>query len=246
MPALAGDYDAIVSCGPLDHFGRWLRGAEVAAPRVVAFGSTSLGVKRGSADAAERDLAARLAEAEDAVFASAQARGAEAVILRPTLVYGAGRDQTLTRIATLARRWGMFPLPRGATGLRQPVHVEDLAATAVAALAAEGAGGRGYDLPGGETLPYREMVARVLAALDPPPRLLELPAPLFTALAATLRASGRLQGFGAQAQARLRGDLVFDGGPAFDAFGHAPRHFRPDAAMFTVAHAPDGPANDAG
>lgn len=233
MPALAGGYDAILSCGPLDHYARWQSTAGVAAPRMVAFGSTSLAVKRDSAEAAERELAERLATAEAALFAAARARGGEAIVLRPTLVYGTGRDQSLSRIAAMARRWRAFPLPRGAVGLRQPVHVDDLADTAMAALHARDAGGRGYDLPGGETLAYREMVARVLAALDPPARLLELPAPLFSALAAALRAGGRLQGFGAGAQARLREDLVFDIAPAAAALGHAPRPFRPDAAMFT-------------
>src|SRR5690606_10792245 len=232
MPSLAADYDAVLSCGPLDRFARWYAAGTIASPRVVAFGSTSLAVKRASVDAAERDLAARLAAAEDALFAATSARGGDAIVLRPTLVYGAGRDQTLSRIATMARRRGLFVLPRGATGLRQPVHVDDLAATAMAALDASGEGGRGYDLPGGETLAYREMVARVLAALRPPARLLERPAPLFATLAAALRASGRLQGFGAQAQARLREDLVFDVAPATAALGHAPRPFRPDATMF--------------
>jgi nucleoside-diphosphate-sugar epimerase len=232
MPGVARGYDAVLSCGPLDHFARWMVEADVATPRVVAFGSTSLAVKRGSADAAERGLAARLADAEDAVFAAARARSARAVVLRPTLVYGAGRDRTLSRIAAIARRYHLFALPAGATGLRQPVHVDDLAATAVAALDAEDAGGRGYDLPGGETLAYRDMVARVLAALEPPARLVEVPAPLFAALAATLRATGRLQGFGAEAQARLREDLVFDMAPAAAELGHAPRPFRPDATMF--------------
>ena len=231
MPALAPGYDAIVSCGPLDRFADWWAAVDIAAPRVVAFGSTSLHAKRGSADPAERDLAVRLATAEQRLFAASTARGSDAVVLRPTLVYGAGRDRTLTRIATLARRRGLFVLPRGATGLRQPVHVDDLADAALAALQSAGAGGRGYDLPGGEALPYREMVARVLAALHPPARLIELPAPLFSALAALLRAGGRLQGVGTQAQARLREDLVFDPAPAEAALGYAPRAFRPDASM---------------
>lgn len=232
MPAVAREYGAVISCGPLDHFARWYADAGVDAPIVVAFGSTSLTVKLGSVDDAERALAARLGAAEDALFASASARDADAVVLRPTLVYGAGRDRTLSRIAAMARRTGMFPLPRGATGLRQPVHVDDLAATAVAALGARGAGGGAYDLPGGETLSYRDMVARVLAVLEPPARLVELPAPVFSLLAAAFRSSGRLQGFGPAAQARLRQDLVFDVAPAAAALGHAPRAFRPVAGMF--------------
>src|SRR5690606_38731798 len=106
-------------------------------------------VKAGSTDAAERDLARRLRAGEEGVFAAAAARGAGATLLRPTLVYGAGRDQTLSRIAALARRRRWMLLPSGATGLRQPVHVDDLAVAAIAAQASPAATGRAYDLPGG-------------------------------------------------------------------------------------------------
>lgn len=224
--------DAIFSCGPLDAFARWYAQAPVEAGRVLAFGSTSVEVKRGSADPAERDLAARLREGERGVFETAAARGAGATLLRPTLVYGAGRDRTLTRIAALASRWGRFVLPRHACGLRQPVHVGDLAAAAFAACDAPGTHGRAYALPGGETLPYREMVARVLAVLEPPPRLLEVPSPLFAAALLGARALGRVGGFGDAAVARMRSDLVFDAEPACRDFGYAPRPFRPHAAMF--------------
>ena len=126
---LPREVDAIFSCGPLDHFARWYARAGIETARVLAFGSTSIEVKRGSADPAERALAQRLREGERGVFETAAARGANATLLRPTLVYGSGRDQTLTRIATLAREWGRFVLPRNACGLRQPVHVGDLAVT---------------------------------------------------------------------------------------------------------------------
>src|SRR3546814_3036421 len=111
--------DAIFSCGPLDHFARWYAQSLVECPRVVAFGSTSVEVKQDSADAAERDLAMRLREGEAGVLAAASARNAAATLLRPTLVYGAAGDRTLTRIATMAARWHRFALPRNANGLRQ-------------------------------------------------------------------------------------------------------------------------------
>jgi nucleoside-diphosphate-sugar epimerase len=231
--------DAIFSCGPLDHFARWYAASNIATARVIAFGSTSVEVKRGSADPDERDLAARLRAGERGVFETAAARGAAATLLRPTLVYGAGRDRTLTRIATLAQRWGRFVLPRRAHGLRQPVHVDDLAAAALAAVDAAASFGVAYALPGGETLPYREMVARTLAVLQPPPALVEVPAPLFSAALLAARALGRvhgfdMHGFGDAAVARLRRDLVFDAAPAQHDFGYAPRPFRPSAAMLVA------------
>lgn len=217
--------DAIFSCGPLDLFARWLASAPVDAARVVAFGSTSASAKQASPDPAERALAARLREAEAVLFAAAEARGTAATVLRPTLVYGAGRDRTLARIAAIARGAGWFLAPRGATGLRQPVHVDDLALAALAACDASSARGHAYDLPGGETLAWRAMVARTLAALSPPPRLLEVPMPAFRLALAAARVAGRAGGFGEGALARLREDLVFDDASARADFAWSPRGF---------------------
>ncbi len=219
--------DAIFSCGPLDHFARWHAQAAIAAPRVVAFGSTSADAKQASPDAAERALSAQLRDAEAALFANAASRGVAATVLRPTLVYGDGRDRTIARIAALAQRLGWFVVPRGATGLRQPVHVDDLAAAAFAACDAPATHGRVYDLPGGETLAWREMVARTLAALSPRPGLLEVPMPVFRLALGLARLAGKGDGFGDGALARLREDLVFDAGPARADFGYAPRRFTP-------------------
>lgn len=224
--------DAVFSCGPLDLFARWHAESTVRCPRVVAFGSTSAATKHGSEDEHERDLARRLLAAEASVFDVSEQRGSSATILRPTLVYGAGRDQTLTRIAQLAQRWGRFVLPRRSDGLRQPVHVHDLATAALAACVSAAAQGRSYDLPGGETLPYREMVRRLLASLTPPPGLVELPMPLFRAGLAAAQARGIATDLTSEAVLRMRQDLVFDLAPAQRDFGYVPRGFKPEAEMF--------------
>lgn len=234
VEGLPASVDVIFSCGPLDHFARWYAASTIAASRVVAFGSTSIEVKSSSRDVAERDVASRLVEGEHAVFSVAAARGSQATLLRPTLVYGAGRDRTLTRVAALADRWGWFLLPRNACGLRQPVHVDDLATAAVQASDATAAHGRIYDLPGGETLAYRDMIVRTLGALQSRPRLIELPSGVFAAALGLARLGGHATGFGDAAIARLRSDLVFDVTPAQRDFGYAPRLFQPDAGMFSA------------
>lgn len=226
------EVDAIFSCGPLDRFSHWLAAAAVDCESVVAFGSTSAEVKQASDDAHERDVAQRLRMGEGRVVDAAKARGARATLLRPTLVYGAGRDHTLSRIAAMAQRWNRFVLPRRANGLRQPVHVDDLAAAAFAAGTTAPTHHATYDLPGGETLPYREMVARVLACLQPTPPLIELPAPLFRAALAAAQARGIATGLGMAAVERMRHDLVFDLEPAHRDLGYAPRPFRPTPSMF--------------
>lgn len=232
MPKLPARVDAIFSLGPLDGFAQWHARGDVDAPRVVAFGSTSLDTKRESADPGERDIVRRLGAAEESLSESAAMRGASVTVLRPTLVYGGGADRTLTRIAQLAKKAGFFVLPRGANGLRQPVHVDDLADAAWSVLERPATFGRSYALPGGETLPYREMVARTLASLSPAPKLWEVPSPLFSLALSAARAMGRVQGLGDAAVARMREDLVFDAEPARRDFGYAPGMFKPTQGMF--------------
>src|SRR5690606_943769 len=105
-------------------------------------------------------------------------------------------------------------------------------AAALACLARPATAGRIYALPGGETLQYREMVARVLACLQPPAQLIELPAPLFAVALRIAQLAGRADGLGGAAVARMREDLVFDAAPAAHDLGYAPRPFRPEAGMF--------------
>jgi len=227
--------DVIFSCGPLDRFSVWYAQSTIVCPRVIAFGSTSAAVKQASPNAEERALSRLLEDSEARILKAAIARGAGATLLRPTLIYGAGRDHSLTRIADIARRLHTFVLPRGATGLRQPVHVDDLAQAAHAALDEPRTHACTYALPGGETLAYRDMISRTLHALQPPARLLEVPAPLFNLAIRAARLSGRMRGANDAVVARMRQDLIFDIEPARRDFGYAPRLFKPTADMFSNA-----------
>jgi nucleoside-diphosphate-sugar epimerase len=228
----SGDFDAVFSLGPLDLFADWLERAGSIAPRVIAFGSTSVATKSESVDPAERDVALRLRSAEESLFAFGARENVGVTILRPTLIYGRGRDRTLSRIAALARRRGMFALPRNANGLRQPVHADDLARAAMDAAGVAQTAGRAYDLPGGETLRFDAMIARTLACLPERPRLLRLPSPLFRAAVGTARRLGMIDAIGPAMLARLDADLVFDAADARRDIGYAPRAFTPEAAMF--------------
>ncbi len=229
---LPKEADVVISCGPLDLFAQWYAATPLRCARIVAFGSTSIDVKRGSADAEERSITARLRDGEQRLFETAALHDAFVTVLRPTMIYGAGRDRNLMRIVQIARRFGRVVLPRDARGLRQPVHIRDLADAAFRCIDADVSFGKTYALPGGEALTYREMVARVLAAMEPPARLHEVPSPFFNALLALAHAAGIARDFNEAAVARMRSDLVFDAEPARRDFGYAPRGFRPTAAMF--------------
>jgi nucleoside-diphosphate-sugar epimerase len=193
--------------------------------RLVAFSSTSVAGKARSSDAAERAVATRLAQAEEAVRDFCEAHDVAWTILRPTLIYAEGLDGNVSRLAAMAERFRILPLAGRARGLRQPVHAEDAAWAAVAAAASPVASGRVYDLPGGETLTYRQMVERIFLGLDRMPRIVCAPETLWR-LAFHL-ARRRLPGATTAMGERMNQDLVFDGAPAARDFGWAPRAFKP-------------------
>ena len=193
--------------------------------RVVVLSSTSRFTKVGSGDTAEVALAAKLIDSEARVQAWAASRGIEWVILRPTLIYGLGRDKNISEIARFIRRFGFFPVLGGAQGLRQPIHAEDVAAACVSALQAHDAANNAYNISGGETLAYHDMVARVFSALGRRPRLLTVPLWAFRLAVSVLRCLPLYRQWSAAMAERMNRDLVFDHAEAARDLGFKPRGF---------------------
>lgn len=192
------------------------------ARRLVAVSSTSRFTKMASSDANERRLAESLAASEEAILKWGRETGVDIVILRPTLVYDGIGDQNIAAIAGFIRRRGWFPVLAPASGLRQPLHVLDLAEACAAALAPSVPPGI-YDLSGGETLAYREMVVRIFDWEGVPMRFVELPRGLLW----VLRFLPRFRGISVEAFERMNRDLVFDHSRAAEALGFKPRKFVP-------------------
>ncbi|WP_329742575.1 NAD(P)H-binding protein [Dyella sp. A6] len=215
------DVSAVISFGPLLPFAQWLEWTELPlAPRVVATSSMSAESKRNSMVAAERDISRLLCEGEAALAAACERRGSAWTVFRPTLIYGAGLDKSLTPIAQRAQRTHVFPLPAG-SGLRQPVHAADIAQAVLAALDQPAAAGRILPLGGGERLTAAEMFARVRRSL--PTATLPVPVPGW-ALRGARHVLPRLAG----PLDRLQADLVADNTELTKLLGVSPRPFRPD------------------
>lgn len=196
------------------------------ARRVVALSSTSRFTKNDSSDANEKIMARQLSESEDRLCAWAQLKGVDWVILRPTLIYGLGQDKNISEIVRLIRRLGFFPLAGQAKGLRQPVHAEDVATACVSALEKTDVINQAYNLSGGETLAYREMVSRVFAALGLRPRLIPVPLWFFRLAAYLLRCLPRYRHWRAQMAERMNVNLVFDHDEAARDFNYSPGPFQ--------------------
>ena len=195
------------------------------ARRVVVLSSTSRFTKVSSGDTAEIAVAAKLIDGEARVRAWAESHGVEWVILRPTLIYGLGRDKNISEIARFIRCVGFFPVLGRAQGLRQPVHASDVAAACVSALRARGAANRAYNISGGETLAYREMVVRVFAALGCSARLLTVPLWAFRLAVAVLHRLPRYRQWSVAMAERMNRDLVFDHTEAARDLGFKPMGF---------------------
>ena len=195
------------------------------ARRIVVLSSTSRFTKVGSGDTAEQATAAKLIDGEARVRAWAESRGIEWVILRPTLIYGLGSDKNISEIARFICRFSFFPVLGRAQGLRQPIHAEDVAAACVSALQAPDSANRAYNISGGETLSYRDMVARIFTALGRRPRVLTVPLWAFRLAVTMLRRLPRYRQWSSAMAERMNRDLVFDHTDAVRDLGFKPRGF---------------------
>lgn len=195
--------------------------------RLLCFGTTSRYSKAASADPKEQAFAAEQISAEAKVADVCEAANAVWTVFRPTMIYGAGMDRNVVVIARLIRRFGVFPLFGAASGRRQPVHADDLAAACVAALTEPRAFNVAYELAGGETLTYREMVERIFVAEGKTPRFLPVPLSAFRAAMWCVSRIPRFKDFNAEMARRMNEDLVFDSAAAARDFGFSPRRFTP-------------------
>ncbi|ESQ77973.1 SDR family oxidoreductase [Asticcacaulis sp. YBE204] len=198
--------------------------------RVVAFSSTSRFSKTFSPEPEERRIADLLSESEARIEAFGATHDVGWTILRPTLIYDEGLDQNISRIAQTIDLLGFFPVCDGAKGLRQPVHARDLAKAAVQVINIDVTRNRAYDLSGGETLSYRDMVARIFAAKDKPARILSFPAALWKlgfGVLGIIKPGATLKN-NVNMALRMNTDLVFDHTAATRDFGYDPAIFKPD------------------
>lgn len=168
-------------------------------------------------------------------YARAKARGEalvqegfpDAVILRPSVVFGT-EDEFFNRFAGMARVSPILPLV-GAETRFQPVYVDDIAAAAQKALI-EGAEPGIYELGGPEVATFRELMERLLDVIDRRRFLVELSFGMASLQGRLLDAVQRMS-FGLFENSILTADqvellksdnVVSEGSKGFDALGITP------------------------
>jgi len=193
--------------------------------RVVALSSTSRFTKLTSSDPNELSMVRHLAEAEMLVQEWARSRNVEWIILRPTLIYGSGQDRNVSEITRFIQRFGFFPVFGRACGLRQPIHVQDVAGACMMSMQSPSIVNCAYNITGSETLTYREMVCRIFKILGKKPRLVPIPLWMFSAAVFLLRRIPRYSKWSSAMAERMNSDMVFDNSAIERDFAFKPRPF---------------------
>jgi uncharacterized protein YbjT (DUF2867 family) len=135
----------------------------------------------GADPESDSDYARTKAEGEAAVRAGFP----EAVILRPSIMFGV-EDQFFNRFASMARLVPVLPLVGPDTRF-QPVYVDDVAEAATKAVLGEVAPGV-YELGGPEVATFRELMVRMLRIIERRRILLSMPFGVARAMARVLDA----------------------------------------------------------
>lgn len=154
----------------------------------------------------------------------------DALIVRPTMIYGSDRDRNVHHVVNFAKRYRFLPLFGDGTGLLQPIHFEDLSMSLVRLLRG---GATGVVEAGGrEPLTIRAAAEHIFAELGLPTRLLRVPIGSATALG---RVADHLAGTRiAEKIQRVLEDRIVDNHELIRLTGFAPRGF-PDGVKQEIA-----------
>lgn len=177
IAAAVRDADVVVNLvGILQESGRQTfdavqaDGARAVAEAAAVAGARMVHVSAIGADADSQSAYARTKAAGEAAVRRASP---DAVIFRPSVVFGPG-DSFFNRFAALARLLPVLPLA-GADARFQPVYAGDVSEAIGRAVDGRVAGGRVYELGGPEVKTLRELVEYVLAVTERRAVVLSIP-----------------------------------------------------------------------
>jgi nucleoside-diphosphate-sugar epimerase len=193
--------------------------------RAVAVGTTSRYTKFDSANGAEQRMVAEQEAAEHALISACSHAQIPWTLLRPTMVYDGRNDRNVAFIIRCIQRFGFFPMIGDGRGLRQPLHVDDLAKACVDVMRTPATYCRDYNLAGGQRLPYYAMVEFIFTVMDRDTRIVKVPTLLLKAMLQVLRLVPSYRYLNTAMVERINEDLVFDYSTASRDFGFKPRQF---------------------
>jgi nucleoside-diphosphate-sugar epimerase len=212
--------DVIVSCAHARFTGAILDALPDRPVRLVLMGSVRRYLPIPDRDGSE------IAEGERRLYAS----GRPCVMLHASMIFGAPDDGNVSRILGSLARWPKFlpiilPLPDGGRRLVQPIFIDDVAASVVAAVERPASDGPPLVLAGPAPIAYRRMIEHCAAALGRRAAVLPVPLGLLAAVAATAARAGIALPLNAAELRRAAQDKSFDVEPMITRLGVAPIGF---------------------
>ena len=147
------------------------KGAETVARAAAEIGARIVHVSAIGADA---DSKSRYARSKAAGEKAVRAADHNAIIMRPSVVFGP-EDQFTNRFAALARMSPALPLIGGGHTKMQPVFVGDVATAIADAVDGKAKAGSTYELGGPEVMTMREIMQVILDVTERNRLLLPLP-----------------------------------------------------------------------
>jgi len=217
--------ECLIHCAPI-----WLLPERLAdfrntsLERLVVFSSTSVLSKTESANPQEQTLVTQLRQSEHDITQYCAAQGWGLTILRPSLIYGYGRDQNISHIAAIIKCFGFMLLVGKGLGKRQPVHADDLVEASLSVLSNPACVGRTYNLAGAEVLSYRTMVERIFVGLAKKPKIIALPL-ILVRMVLSLAAKISSFSYTPEMADRMNQNLNYDFSSAQSDFGYSPQAF---------------------
>ena len=198
------------------------------APQIVAL-ARALGVRRIVLMSSTRRFTAFPEETARAVIAgeaTVESSGLDYTVIRPSMIYGGDRDNNLTHLVAVLRKYPVHPMPAGGRMRWQPVFTWDVVAAVCAALdRPETSIGKMYTVAGPDPMTYREMVEIILRAMGRRVWLLPIPIGVISGLCKCAGAVTGKAPLKPDQIARLQEDKVFDIREALGELGYSPTSF---------------------
>lgn len=130
--------------------------------KLVFVGSTSRFQKVNSKDPKEIDLVKKMISSEDLINNSKQ----NTVIIRPTMLYGIDKDKNILILIKFMNKFHVFPIIGEGNGLKQPVHVYDVADAVLKTLKDENLVKNAYNIPGANAIEYKKIIMEIKKNLN--------------------------------------------------------------------------------
>ena len=167
--ALDGAQACVNAVGILYEAGRQkFKSIQVEGAETIAKAARELGVERLahiSAIGADAQSASEYARTKAAGEAAVRQAFPDAVIIRPSVVFGQG-DGIFEKFAEMELRSPVLPLVGGGHTRFQPVFVADIARAVATAVTDPSAAGRTYELGGPGVFTFREILELILAETE--------------------------------------------------------------------------------